>query len=207
MLANQARTIGSLSGGRFALTIAIAASEDDYADDSTVPGRAPLDRQLEEMKRIWKGRRRPRGASKAQVAAGPSLIVGGTSDAALEHVARFGEGWIMGSCSAAEFAEVAARVGDAWSQAGREGKPLKLAVANFSLGAEAPAVADRYVDHYYSWAEEYVPRIRDNTATSREEVEEYTKDLADAGCDELILFPVSKDPEQVDLLAKALGRN
>ena len=30
-------------------------------------------------------------------------------------------------------------------------------------------------------------------------------ELADAGCDELIIFPCADDPEQVDLLADAAG--
>jgi hypothetical protein len=30
-------------------------------------------------------------------------------------------------------------------------------------------------------------------------------EFEDAGCDELILFPCSSEPEQVDLLARAVG--
>jgi hypothetical protein len=36
-------------------------------------------------------------------------------------------------------------------------------------------------------------------------VRQYIQVFSDAGCDELVLFPCSPDPEQVDLLADAAG--
>jgi hypothetical protein len=37
-------------------------------------------------------------------------------------------------------------------------------------------------------------------------VQSYLEGFAEAGCDELILFPASKHPEQADLLADAVGK-
>jgi hypothetical protein len=37
-----------------------------------------------------------------------------------------------------------------------------------------------------------------------ETVKQYVAGFADAGCDELVLFPSSPDPGQVDLLADAV---
>jgi hypothetical protein len=34
----------------------------------------------------------------------------------------------------------------------------------------------------------------------------YVEGFAETGCDEVIFFPSSKDPEQVDLLADAVGK-
>ena len=39
------------------------------------------------------------------------------------------------------------------------------------------------------------------TAKGKDEVQERVRAFAEAGCDELIMFPASSDPEQVDRLA------
>ena len=46
--------------------------------------------------------------------------------------------------------------------------------------------------------------IADSAATDAETVKQYVAGFADAGCDELVLFPSSPDPDQVDLLADAV---
>ena len=42
-----------------------------------------------------------------------------------------------------------------------------------------------------------------SAATDADTVHAYVAGFADAGCDELILFPCDPDPAQVDLLAAA----
>jgi len=42
-------------------------------------------------------------------------------------------------------------------------------------------------------------------AKDADAVQEYLSAYESAGCDELILFPSSSDPDQVDLLADAAG--
>jgi hypothetical protein len=46
--------------------------------------------------------------------------------------------------------------------------------------------------------------IAGSAATDADTVRGYVSAFADAGCDELILFPSSPDPGQVDLLADAV---
>jgi phosphoenolpyruvate carboxylase len=46
--------------------------------------------------------------------------------------------------------------------------------------------------------------IVDGTAKGEDEVRDRVRAFADHGCDELILFPASSDPEQVDKLAAAV---
>ena len=43
-----------------------------------------------------------------------------------------------------------------------------------------------------------------SAATSAERVQEYVRGYEAAGCDEVICFPASPDPAQVELLAEAL---
>jgi DNA-binding LacI/PurR family transcriptional regulator len=47
--------------------------------------------------------------------------------------------------------------------------------------------------------------IAASAATDADTVNRYVQAFTDAGCDELILFPCSADPDQVDLLAGVLG--
>ena len=59
--------------------------------------------------------------------------------------------------------------------------------------------------HYYAWlGDEIMNMIVGSTATTQEEVKSRAEGFAEAGCDEVIFFPGSNDPAQVDLLAEAV---
>ena len=95
----------------------------------------------------------------------------------------------------------------AWSAAGREGKPRAMGLAYFSLGDEAAENASAYLGDYYAWlGEEVAGYIVGGAAKDAETVQQYVAAFEEAGCDELIMFPSSGDPDQVDLLAEALRR-
>jgi alkanesulfonate monooxygenase SsuD/methylene tetrahydromethanopterin reductase-like flavin-dependent oxidoreductase (luciferase family) len=101
---------------------------------------------------------------------------------------------------------MAAKLDSAWAEAGREGSPRKLALAYFSLGDAAEENARAYLEHYYSWlGEETAGFIAGSAAKDSETVKQYLGAFEEAGCDELILFPSSSDPAQVDLLADAVA--
>jgi alkanesulfonate monooxygenase SsuD/methylene tetrahydromethanopterin reductase-like flavin-dependent oxidoreductase (luciferase family) len=57
--------------------------------------------------------------------------------------------------------------------------------------------------HYYASAGDYAEQVVAGTAKGEDEVRERIRRFEDAGADELILFPASPDPAQVDLLAEA----
>ena len=98
--------------------------------------------------------------------------------------------------------EGVAAVGREWAEAGREGRPRILTGRYFSLGADADANADEYIRHYYG--DDYFEAARADTLTTAERIRAELERLADAGCDDLVLFPCSGDLEQVPLLAEAL---
>ena len=54
------------------------------------------------------------------------------------------------------------------------------------------------------FAGEYAETIVASAATDEDTVREYITGYEAAGCDEVICFPSSADPAQVDLLASAL---
>src|SRR5690606_6068958 len=136
----------------------------------------------------------------------PTLLVGGGVAASFARAARYGDGWIGAGAPPDVFAAAAEQVKAEWSSAGREGRPRLATLAYFSLGAEAEANARAYLTDYYAWlGEETAAFVADSAAKDAETVQSYLEAFAGVGCDELILFPSSSDPEQVDLLAEAAG--
>jgi alkanesulfonate monooxygenase SsuD/methylene tetrahydromethanopterin reductase-like flavin-dependent oxidoreductase (luciferase family) len=132
-------------------------------------------------------------------------IIGGVRPAAFERTAKYGEGWIMGGGALDQFKDTAAKVDAAWQAAGRKGAPRKMSLAYFALGEGAREAADRYLQRYYAWLAYIAGMIAASAATDADTVRQYIQVFSDAGCDELVLFPCSPDPEQVDLLADAAG--
>jgi alkanesulfonate monooxygenase SsuD/methylene tetrahydromethanopterin reductase-like flavin-dependent oxidoreductase (luciferase family) len=209
LLAKQAATVDHLSNGRLVLGVAPGGREDDYATSGVdFHARGKLfDEMLEQWRRIWAGEKfGVAGAIGPPPPKGrPTLILGGSADAAFERAAKYGDGWIMGGGTPEQFRTGSARLDAAWQAAGREGAPRKMALAYFSLGSGAREAADRYLRHYYGWLGDVADMLVQSAAIDADTVKGYVQEFSDAGCDELILFPCSPDPGQVDLLAAALS--
>jgi alkanesulfonate monooxygenase SsuD/methylene tetrahydromethanopterin reductase-like flavin-dependent oxidoreductase (luciferase family) len=94
----------------------------------------------------------------------------------------------------------------AWAEAGRDGKPRKMALSYFALGDRAEEDARGYLTDYYAWlGKEVADYITAGAAKDAESVRRQVAAFEAAGCDELIFFPSSSDPAQVDLLADAVA--
>jgi alkanesulfonate monooxygenase SsuD/methylene tetrahydromethanopterin reductase-like flavin-dependent oxidoreductase (luciferase family) len=209
LFAKQAASLDRLSGGRLVLGLGLGGRDDDYTA-SALPtsgkGRR-LDQQLAEMKRIWSGEHYGyAGAIGPEPVrrGGPELILGGNAEASFRRVALLGDGWIMGGGTPDMFAQAGAQVDQAWAEAGRPGKPRKLALAYFALGPEARGHADNYLLHYYNWLGDVARQIAAGAAVSAEMVKGYAAAFGAAGCDELIFVPATASPDQVTLLAEAV---
>lgn len=209
VVAKQAASLQALSDGRLVLGVSIGAREDDYeAGGVSTEGRGKnLDSMLEEMKRIWDGEERGIAGAIGPVPDDPpQLIVGGQVEAAFRRAARFGDGWMMGGGSPEQFAEMAGKVREAWSDAGRDGDPRLMGLAYYALGPDAARLADEDLHHYYGWLGEMADQIADSAATDDETVNQYVSAFEQAGCDELVLFPCGSYAEQATMLAEALGK-
>ena len=210
VLAKQAATIDNLSGGRLTLGVALGAREDDY-QATGVPwsrrGRR-FDELLEEMKRIWAGEERGTAGGIGPPPAregGPELMIGGGVEASFRRVVEYGDGWTMTGGTPDQLREGSTKVKEAWSQAGREGTPRLIALCYFALGDNAKEAAEHDLLHYYAWlGDEIARQVAASAATDADTVRAYRDAFADAGADELICFPTSTDPAQVDLLADAV---
>jgi alkanesulfonate monooxygenase SsuD/methylene tetrahydromethanopterin reductase-like flavin-dependent oxidoreductase (luciferase family) len=208
LLAKQLATIHHLSGGRLVVGAAPGGREDDFevsAIDMRTRGRA-FDRQLDEMKRVWAGEEKGyAGPVGPNLDEPPRLLLGGSVDASFRRAAEYGDGWIMGGGDPAGFAGAVQKLEEAWQAAGRRETPRKAALGYFSLGPEAEKNASWYLGDYYGWlGDEVSGAITHGAVLDPEAIGQRVAAFEEAGCDELILFPCSSDPEQVDLLAGAL---
>jgi len=207
-LAKEALSVDRLSGGRLVFGVAVGGREDDYeASGADFHRRGKeFDAMLEEWARAWSGA--SFGTAGAigprPVRDRPTLILGGSNDRTYERAARYGDGWIMGGGTPDMLRDGKARTEAAWQAAGRDGAPRIMALAYYALGDRAREAAQAYLGDYYAFLGDYASAIADSAATDPDTVRGYVQGFAEAGCDELILFPCDPDPAQVDLLADAL---
>jgi probable F420-dependent oxidoreductase len=209
LLAKQAATVDSISGGRLTLGVGLGAREDDYAASGvSIHERAQrFDEALEVMRRAWAGEpiagTSPVGPPPARDG-GPELLVGGSVDASVRRVARFGDGWTQGGNTPDAFREMAEKIRAAWADAGRDGEPRLVALCYFALGDRAREAADEYLHDYYAWLGDMADMIAQSAVVDPDMARQYRDGFADAGADELVYFPCSLEAGQVDLLAEAV---
>jgi alkanesulfonate monooxygenase SsuD/methylene tetrahydromethanopterin reductase-like flavin-dependent oxidoreductase (luciferase family) len=202
-LAKKSLSLNALSDGRFTLGVGLGGRGDDYeASDVSMRDRGKaLDATLERIREVWEGDEV--GPSRQ---GSPGLVVGGSVDASFTRAARFGDGWIAGGSPPEEYAGMAEKAKAAWAAAGREGEPRLMGLAYYSLGDDAEAEAEAYLGDYYAFlGEEVAGYIVAGAAKDAEAVKQRIAAFDEAGCGELIFFPSSSDPAQVDLLADAAG--
>lgn len=183
------------------LGIGIGGREDDYAVsgvDMSTRGEWQ-DAALARIREIWAGEGELEGkVGPRPQGDGPSLVVVGGVDAAFERAARFGDGWIQGGAGPEQLGEDLKSLAEAWKAQNRDGEPWKMALGYFSLGTDAEKNAEAYLTDYYAWlGDEMAGMIASAALKDADSVKAALEAYEEAGCDELILFPCSPDPEQV----------
>jgi alkanesulfonate monooxygenase SsuD/methylene tetrahydromethanopterin reductase-like flavin-dependent oxidoreductase (luciferase family) len=210
LLAKQIASVDRLSGGRLVLGVGLGGREDDFtASRLSTGGRGRrLEEQIAEIRRIWNGEERgTAGAIGPEPArsGGPEVILGGATEGTFRRVARVADGWIMGGGTPEAFAQVSPAVDAAWQEAGRAGKPRKLAGAYFGLGPDSRSKATDYLLDYYESFGPFAEQIAAMTAFDASTVKAYRDGFAASGCDEVIFVPTSSDLGELEMLAEALS--
>ena len=204
LFAKQAATVDNLSGGRLVLGLAVGGRPDDYEQSGLEFKRrgATFDRQLSDLTELWAGDRvGPAPANGRR----PSLLIGGGSDRTFERAARWADGWTLGGGTPDALAGGLEKLNQAWSAAGREGKPRNMVLVYFALGDDADQMAQHSLGTYYAFLGDYAQQVVQSAAKDADTVRQYRSAFEAAGADEVIFFPVSADPAQVELLAEAAG--
>jgi alkanesulfonate monooxygenase SsuD/methylene tetrahydromethanopterin reductase-like flavin-dependent oxidoreductase (luciferase family) len=208
IVAKQTATIHHLSGGRLVLGVAVGGRADDYEPFGVPMGGRGVrfEQMLDEIKRLWSGEKRgfAGGVGPDVSADPPQLVVGGQVDATFRRAATYGDGWVMGGAPPEMFPAGVEKLEAAWREQGREGKPRRLALTYFALGEDPERAARATIGDYYSFAPEYREYIVASAAKGADEIRERVRAFEEAGADELILFPSSTDPQQVDALAEVV---
>lgn len=205
LLARQSLSVHALSGGRLSLGVAVGARKDDYdasGIDYTTRGRR-LSEHLSVIRDLWDERPMVIPGENPPV---PALLVGGGSDVTFARVARFADGYVHGGGPPRAFARAADKARAAWSDAGRPGTPRLWGQGYFALGDDATIAAGiAYLREYYAFTGPYVERIVAELMTTPQAIAQFIRGYAEAGCDDLVLFPTVAHPEQLQRLAKVLA--
>jgi alkanesulfonate monooxygenase SsuD/methylene tetrahydromethanopterin reductase-like flavin-dependent oxidoreductase (luciferase family) len=200
LLAKQAAAVEALAPGRLTLGLAVGARRDDYETvgaDHRTRGKA-LSTQLAYLRGELAEFPAPRFGG-----GGVGLLVGGASGAALARMARYGDGYAHGGGPPRAFGSAAAKARAAWQDLGRPGEPLLWGQGYIAL-TDAERGRD-YLRDYYAFTGPFAERIAAGALTTAREVRDFVRGYADEGCDELVLFPATTDPAEVDRLAEALS--
>ncbi len=207
ILAKQAATLDSISGGRLTLGLGVGGREDDYRAAPapfTNRGRR-FEEQLATMKRIWSGQ--PLASNIGPVgpppsrAGGPELLIGGYSPVAVRRAGHWADGFISGGLGAAQARPLYDMVAEEWRAAGRPGRPRFVGATYFGLGENAAERAGAYIQNYYAFLGPMAETMARAVPSSVDAVKGVIQTFIDAGADELVLWPCIPDLDQVDRLA------
>jgi alkanesulfonate monooxygenase SsuD/methylene tetrahydromethanopterin reductase-like flavin-dependent oxidoreductase (luciferase family) len=216
-IAKQVATLDVLSGGRVSLGLGVGGREEDYAAvgaeyDKGIWRR--MEEQVAVMRRAWKGEQVVEGALRPVEplplqAGGPELLAGSMFPRSIRRAARWADG-ICGFSFGPHAAEVANQFDlarSAWKEEGRGGAPRLVTSFWFALGPDARGQLDDYLMRYLNFmgrdaARKLAPTV---TTLSAKALKDAARQIADLGCDELILVPTTSDPDEVDRVADILG--
>ncbi|WP_405647933.1 LLM class flavin-dependent oxidoreductase [Streptomyces uncialis] len=209
LLAKQAATLDRMTGGRLVLGLGVGGRDDDHqaaGTDIRTRGRR-LDEQMTVMRRLWSGEPYgdgvgPIGPAPARPG-GPEVLFGGFQPAALERVARSGDGFL--AAAAPSWAGgLFDTVRTFWQEYGRDGEPRIVAQVNVALGPQEVIDDARAAMHAYYAFTGMADRMVAGLLTTPTGIRDAIAGFAGLGADEVMLYCHGLDPDQVDRLADLL---
>lgn len=210
LLAKQTATLDRLAGGRFTLGIGVGGREDDCLAagvDLHRRGRR-LDEQMALLRRTWSGEPYGEGVGPIGPAperpGGPEVLFGGFAPAALERVARFGDGFLGAALPPHHMTGLFRQVETVWQKHDRQGRPRLVAQANVALGPDSTVEqARRNLRDYYAFSG-HADHMVNGLLTTPHAIREATAAYFDIGADEVMLYCWSSDLGQEHRLTDTL---
>jgi alkanesulfonate monooxygenase SsuD/methylene tetrahydromethanopterin reductase-like flavin-dependent oxidoreductase (luciferase family) len=204
LLAKEAASIDALSGGRLTLGLAVGARPDDYTAagvDYPVRGKR-LTEQLAALRAQWEDEAfGPRPVQPH----GPELLVGGGSDQTFARMVRYADGYVHSGGPPKTFVRAAEKARAAWLDAGRPGQPRLWAMGYYALGEDAAEAGANYLRDYYAFTGPFAEKIATGLLATPQAIAQFMRGYADAGCDELVLFPTVPELSQLERLAEVIA--
>jgi alkanesulfonate monooxygenase SsuD/methylene tetrahydromethanopterin reductase-like flavin-dependent oxidoreductase (luciferase family) len=203
LLAKSAASLDALSGGRFTLGVSVGARTEDYE----VAGIDHSSRGEELSQQLFDLRTNFDDAALCPPPArrgGPTLLVGGASDAAFARMARYADGYIHNGGPPRTFVRAARTARFAWELAERPGSPVLWTQGYFALGDGAERGLAYMLD-YYAFTGPFAERVAESLLTTPQSVAQFVRGYKEAGCGEMVLMPGVADLDQLDRLADVLS--
>jgi alkanesulfonate monooxygenase SsuD/methylene tetrahydromethanopterin reductase-like flavin-dependent oxidoreductase (luciferase family) len=207
-LAKATASLDAMSGGRLTLGLGVGGRPDDYQAMHRPMNRrgAQMDETLELLTSAWAGEH----VTGGDFPVGPppangnrvSILIGGTSDAAVRRVIAYGDGWTAGGGGPDAMAPMVQRIREEWRAGGREGEPRFAALTYFGLGD--PDASRESLRRYYGFLGEWVDAITEGAQRTPDAVQGVAKQFEEVGVTELMFMPTVPDLAEVDRLADAI---
>lgn len=204
LLAKEAASVDALSGGRLTLGLAVGARLDDYKAagvEYSARGKR-LTEQLAALRTYWEDET---FGPKPVQPNGPELLIGGGSDHTFARMVRYADGYVHAGGPPKTFVRAAEKARAAWLDASRPGQPRLWAMGYYALGGAAAEAGVAYLKNYYAFTGPFAEKIAAGLLTTPQSIAQFIRGYADAGCDELVLFPTIPDLIQLHRLAEVIG--
>jgi alkanesulfonate monooxygenase SsuD/methylene tetrahydromethanopterin reductase-like flavin-dependent oxidoreductase (luciferase family) len=196
LLAKQAASLHSLSGGRLTLGLGVGWRQSDFTatgtDDLWSDRGGALEEQIERLREVW-----------ADSEIGPNLnppeiMLGGAADVALRRAGRMADAFIAGPFDKETVIEQFKKV----DGAAGEKKPRKLTSRYFALGEDVRDEMLANVRAYYqAGGEDFVKMMQDGVLTTPDQVRQAIEGMKSTGAEELCFWPQLNHLDQIDKLA------
>ncbi len=212
VVAKQAATLHTLSGGRVVLGVGVGSHPGEYAEagvDYHRRGRL-LDAGIAELRRSWESGSGSEAATGYRQLPAPPPVpvwVGGSSEAALRRAARLGDGWMPLFLTTQAYGEAVERLGKEIDRAGRAPDEVTPSMVLFVSIDDDPVAAraagTRWMSSLYGIpAKAFERHLVAGTAS---EVAARVADYRTAGAAHVALYVTADQPiEQFDRLVSAL---
>jgi alkanesulfonate monooxygenase SsuD/methylene tetrahydromethanopterin reductase-like flavin-dependent oxidoreductase (luciferase family) len=214
-VAKQAATIDVLSNGRFTLGVGVGGRDEDYrALGAPFARRLPrLDEQVAAVRAVWRGEAPaddvgPVGPSPVQPD-GPRILASSMGPKSMARSVQWSDG-LAGFDMSADPTAIGQAVRDysqAWTDAGRAGRPFLQSSAWFGLGDDAAEAVPAYAFRYLRiFGDEIATMLAGmQRLTSPQAIRDNLAAIADLGVDEFILAATSPSIDDLRRAADLIG--